>query len=415
MARLRSSMVNVAMLSLRPLLFPSHSAAATPEILYRFIGDEDGSNPVGVIAGSAGVLYGTTCNGGTSDSGAVYSLTAPQGGSSSPWTKLTLYSFTGTSDGACRNTLVRSAGGVLYGTTALANQTTSQTAFSLTPPQSSGDPSTFTLVYSFTSENEGGPIAIANGPNGALYLTTRFGGTIGVGSVESLTPPATPPGPWTLTVLHSFTGHTEFGAFPMSGVVVGPGGELYGTTQNGGLTGCPNCGIVYALFPPQSPGGNWPFKILYSFGKEENVPVGIAMGKGGALYGTLDTGAVFSLTQPATPGGAWTEAILYTFSNSNSNDQYYPLVIGPGGVLYGTAALNGLGGQACCGIVYSLTPPANGSTGGWTETTMYDFADVPFDGGEPDSALIFGKDGTLFGTTYSGGTSSLGTVYALKP
>jgi len=409
MARLRSSMVSVAMLSLPPLLFPCHSAAATPEILYRFIGGEDGSNPAGVIAGSAGVLYGTTCNGGTSDSGAVYSLTAPQGDSSSPWTKSTLYSFTGTSDGACPNALVLGAGGVLYGTTAVANQTTSQTAFSLTPPQSSG-PWMFTLLYNFTLPSyEGGPIAVATGPNGVLYLTTRFGGTAEVGSVESLTPPAAPPGPWTLTVLHSFTGHTEFGAFPMSGVIVGPGGELYGTAQSGGLTGCPTCGIVYALFPPQSPGGNWPFKILYSFTIEENEPVGITMGKGGVLYGTLDTGAVFSLTPPATPGGAWTEAILYTFSNTSSNDQCYPLVIGPVGVLYGIAALE------CCGIIYSLTPPDNGSTGGWTETTMYDFANVPFDGGEPGSALIFGKGGTLFGTTYNGGTSDLGAIYALKP
>ncbi len=80
MARLISSMMNVAMLFLPFLLFPSHSTAATPEILYSFIGGEDGSNPVGVIAGSAGVVYGTTCNGGTSDSGAVYSLTVPQGG-----------------------------------------------------------------------------------------------------------------------------------------------------------------------------------------------------------------------------------------------------------------------------------------------------------------------------------------------
>jgi uncharacterized repeat protein (TIGR03803 family) len=78
-------------------------------------------------------------------------------------------------------------------------------------------------------------------------------------------------------------------------------------------------------------------------------------------------------------------------------------------VLYGIAALE------CCGIIYSLTPPDNGSTGGWTETTMYDFANVPFDGGEPGSALIFGKGGTLFGTTYNGGTSDLGAIYALKP
>jgi uncharacterized repeat protein (TIGR03803 family) len=137
------------------------------------------------------------------------------------------------------------------------------------------------------------------------------------------------------------------------------------------------------------------------------------MGKGGVLYGSLGVGAVFSLAPPAAPGGAWTEAILYTFSNSGSNDYYYPLIIGREGVLYGTAMLPTVS-QTCCGIVYSLTAPAGSSTG-WTETTMYDFGGAPFDGNGPNSTLILGKDGTLFGTTSGGGTFNLGTVYALKP
>jgi hypothetical protein len=145
------------------------------------------------------------------------------------------------------------------------------------------------------------------------------------------------------------------------------------------------------------------------------------MGKGGVLYGTTDEagrncqdcGTVFSLTPPVTPGGAWTEAILYTFSESNSiGDSYSPVVIGPGGVLYGTANVPG---ETCCGIIFSLAPPASGSTAGWTETTLHDFAGAPVDGSQPNSALIFGKGGILFGTTGTGGTSNLGTVYGLRP
>ena len=418
MAHLRFPLVSVATLFLQ-FLFPHGSAAQTPTILYSFSGGADGANPLGVIEGGAGVLYGTTCNGGTSDSGAVYRLTAPEGGSG-PWTKLTLYSFMGTSDGACPNTLVLGAGGVLYGTTAVDNQTASLTAFSLTPPQSAGNPWTFTLLYTFTEE-EGAALGLADGPDGVLYITTRFGGTGGVGSVESLTPPATLPGPWTLTVLHNFV-FTEYGAYPFSGVIVGPGGELYGTTQNGGITGCPVCGVVYALFPPATPGGNWPFKILFSMTPKASFPVGVAMGKGGVLYGVADEGgracpdcaSVFSLTPPATPGGAWTEAIPYAFPANDFNNSYNPLVIGPGGVLYGTANLPGAT-QTCCGVIFSVTPPASGSGGGWTETTLHDFTGAPSDGSQPNSALIFGKGGMLFGTTGSGGTSNLGTVYGLRP
>jgi hypothetical protein len=224
-----------------------------------------------------------------------------------------------------------------------------------------------------------------------------------------------------MTVLHTFV-FTEYGAYLDSGVIVGPGGELYGTAQNGGITGCPVCGIVYELFPPTSPGGNWPFKILYSMTPEASFPVGVAMGKGGVLYGVADEGgracpdcaSVFSLTPPATPGGAWIETIFYTFSEGDFNNSFYPLTIGPGGVLYGTANVPGVS-QTCCGIVYSLTPPATGSSGGWTETTMHDFAGAPSDGSQPNSALIFGKGGILFGTTGTGGTYNLGTFYGLKP
>jgi uncharacterized repeat protein (TIGR03803 family) len=47
------------------------------------------------------------------------------------------------------------------------------------------------------------------------------------------------------TVLHTFTGGAD-GGTPFAGVVLGPHGNLYGTTTSGGQT---NAGVVYEIKP----------------------------------------------------------------------------------------------------------------------------------------------------------------------
>jgi len=70
--------------------------------------------------------------------------------------------------------------------------------------------------------------------------------------------------------------------------MLGPQGELYGTTVNGGPR---NAGTVYELLPPASPGGAWPELLLLSFnGTDGDGPsVGLPMGPSGALYGVAPT------------------------------------------------------------------------------------------------------------------------------
>ena len=47
------------------------------------------------------------------------------------------------------------------------------------------------------------------------------------------------------TVLHTFTGGAD-GGTPFAGVILGPGGKLYGTSGFGGPT---NAGVVYEIKP----------------------------------------------------------------------------------------------------------------------------------------------------------------------
>jgi uncharacterized repeat protein (TIGR03803 family) len=394
--------------------------------LYSFTGPpSDGSLPfAGVVIGSGGVLYGTTYRGGTSGDGTVFSLTPPAspGGT---WTEADLYSFGGyPSDGIQPyGGVVIGTGGVLYGTTAGGGTSGYGTVFSLSPPSSSGATWTETVIHSFTVSDGYEPTAgLVIGPGGVLYGTTEGGGTSSClcGTVFSLNPPPSPGGTWIEAVLYSFTGGND-GADPAAGVVIGEGGVLYGTTA----LIQPNDGTVFSLTPPASPGGTWTETTLYNFtgGNDgENPEAGVVIGNGGVLYGTTEEGGtcsggivgcgtVFSLTPPAAPGGTWTETVIYDFSGSDGEYPTAGVVISKSGVLYGTS---GGGTSSCfCGTVFSLRPPASPG-GSWAETVLHAFTGS--DGNGP-AGLVIGKGGALYGTTAGGGTGSCengcGTVFAL--
>jgi hypothetical protein len=86
-------------------------------------------------------------------------------------------------------------------------------------------------------------------------------------------------------------------------------------------------------------------------------------------------------------------------SPGGSNGEYPGpgLVLGPNGVLYGTASNSGYYGTT--GIVFQLTPPSGGG-GAWTET-------VRSDGPTSASPLAIDPSGNLYGTTISGGSEQL--------
>ena len=341
----------------------------------------------------------------------------------------TLHNFTNTAgDGANPRTSVTiGPGGVLYGVTLSGGTFGQGTIFSLKPPASPGGSWTETLLYEFTDGSDGGgPIsrlATGAGPGGAvvLYGTTTFSAGTPFGSVYSLTAPATTGGPWTFATLFTFAGINGAGGYPVGGITIGPGGVLYGAAQYGG-TGCPNvypnfgCGEVYSLTPPAAPGGAWTQTILHSFlfteGYGPQSP--IVIGPGGVLYGTAihggdlsacptnksGCGTVYSLTPPATPGGSWTLSVLYSFSNGADGIFPSAVVLGANGIIYGSTYQN----------VFSLTPPASPGDS-WTETVVQTFSSE-LEG--PLVSLVIGSNGTLFGAT-PGGAADAGTIFSLTP
>ena len=106
------------------------------------------------------------------------------------------------------------------------------------------------VLYTFTGGLDGGaPLpGVVFDQAGNLYGVTFLGGAFGAGTVFQLTP--TPNGPWTETVLYSFTGGPDGGA-PAGGLAIDSAGNLYGGASSGGDP-FNQCGTVFKLSPSPS-------------------------------------------------------------------------------------------------------------------------------------------------------------------
>ena len=278
---------------------------------------------------------------------------------------------------------------------------------------------TLTTLYSFGSNPRDGadPVAgVVFDKAGNLVGAAAIGGGQGRGMLFELSPPATPGGPWTETILKQFHKSPDGGS-PECRLIVTSTGQLVGTTFQGGTN---NAGTAFALLPPAVPGDPWKERVLYNFGNFPGDAVNPNAGllaKGQVYYGAGSgganfSGAVFQLTPPARRGDPWTETILYSFAARGSGDAGFPsgeLIVDKKGNLYGNALLGGTNDK---GAVYEVSPPAvKGDP--WTEKVLFSFDGT--NGTLPSGRLLLDASGTLFGTTDGGGTGFAGTVFQLVP
>jgi uncharacterized protein YceK len=286
-----------------------------------------------------------------------------------------------------------------------------------------------TTLHVFTNGTDGGEpsAALTADSKGNLFGTTWSGGDLscaggsGCGVIFEEIAPATAGGSWTYSVLYDFTDGTD-GCCQLSTPAFDRAGRLYGVTNNG-LPG----GSVFQLTPTQS--GQWKFALIHTFDDPTtfNTWTPLAFDKVGRIYAASYSGGlpgcnfnsgcgnVVQLTPPATKGGAWTEQTLYQFhGGSDGGNPSSPLIAGPHGVYYGSAAVGGLVTTHCplgCGTIFQLTPPAV-SSGSWTESVVYTFQDAP-DGSDP-YFLTAGSNG-LYGLACCQGSTHSFNVFKLTP
>jgi uncharacterized repeat protein (TIGR03803 family) len=415
------------------VLAPGAWAQGTYKILHRFRqGTGDGLDPTaGLIFDQSGNLYGVTEFGGAADIGAVFALIRQADGS---WKEDTLYSFLGGTDGLYPyGDLVFDEKGNLYGTTSLGGASDAGTVFKLAP--NSDGTWTESVLYSFCSlancTDGVSPIAgMIFDRAGNLYGTAsgggggRFGNAGGV--VFELAPNSD--GTWTESVLHTFCSlaNCSDGENPTAGLIFDESGNLYGTTPYGG-SGCygRGCGVVFKLAP--NSGGGWTESVLYSFCPFNKCRVGsspttgLTFDQAGNLYGTTRSGGdlacgvgggttgcgvVFELTPNAN--GSWKEQVLHSFRSRNGAGPD-SLRFGPAGDLYGSTVWGGDLNRCLygCGVVFKLAPNSNG---GWKGTVLHTFVDHP---GATPVGVIFDATGNLYGTTYGDQVTTFGSVFEI--
>jgi uncharacterized repeat protein (TIGR03803 family) len=369
----------------------------------------DGAYPYGGLILSSNTLYGTAYVGGSLGYGTVFALNPNGMGFTN------LHIFTGGSDEGAPWAGLTVSGNTLYGTTLYGNGT----VFKLNT-----DGSGFTNLHSFTGRS-GPSFTNSDGadPQAGLILsgntlfgTANIGGNSGNGTVFKVNTNGT-----SFTILHSFTATPPYpnttnsdGADPDAGLILS-GNILYGTASGGGTSGN---GTVFKV----NTNGTG-FTTLHSFTAGASDPsngytnsdgaspdAGLIL-SGNTLFGTTRSegssgqGTVFKVN---TDGTGFTTLHSFTavdpIAQTNSDGAFLRAGLAlSGNTLYGTALL---GGSSGLGTMFAV------NTDGTGFTNLHSFTGGS-DGDQPIGGLMLSGN-TLYGTASSGGSLGYGAVFSLS-
>lgn len=370
--------------------------AISETVLHSFSGGADGRTSwSGLVADASGNLYGTTGEGGGGKDcyydgvlvgcGVVYEL-MPNG--SGGWNESVIEDMNALEVINPVAGLVSDKNGNLYGTATQGSNVGGGGAFELSPSNGGW---TASLIYA--GVNSSSPLILDG--NGNLFGVCFVGSFLFELSESNSV--------WNRSVLLTFNGSN--GNYPYGSLSFTKGGNLVGTTTEGGAYGY---GTVFAL---QNVNGGWSEKILYSFtGAQDGAfPYGGPLLDGqGNIYGTTagggtaGFGAVYELSHS---NETWTETVLYSFNDNDGAGPVAPLIHDSQGNLYGTTVS---GGASDYGTVFALKHSASG----WAEVVLHSFAGGT-DGAYPYAPVFLNGD-KLYGTTSLGGASNYGTAYQLS-
>ena len=354
------------------------------EILHSFAGSSGGAYPRGgVILASDGKLYGTTQYGGTNSQGSIFSLDPATS------THTLLYSLTaGSSDGRYPyGNLIEVDNGVFWGTCSEGGSNGAGTVFKVL---SDG---TFSRLKSFQPSLDGGfpKAGLGISDTGILYGVTEFGGNSGYGTI------------YTITTAGEFTrirdlDYTADGSSPVGGLISAGSGMMIGTATQGGAS---NKGTIFAMDETGNLTKLHDLSLPIQGAAPENILV-----RNEEFYGITSAGGAFNTGTFFHTSLNGTTEILHNFDPATDGQSPNgDLIKGQTGIYYGTSRF---GGDQSGGTAYRI------STDGEVEV-IHNFGANPDEGLYPYSGVIQTNDGTLYGTTLTGGMYSDGVLYAIDP
>ncbi|NVK66566.1 MAG: T9SS type A sorting domain-containing protein [Flavobacteriales bacterium] len=345
------------------------------------------NRPMGsLIEVSNGVFYGTTRYGGMAsmDLGTLFEY------NSTTDVFEVKFTFDGTANGSRPHcSLIKATDGKLYGTTKEGGMNNEGTLF-----QYDHLTETFTKVLDFESYHHGKtPLGeVVQAPNGLLYGTTFEGGMNNLGVLFEWNPNSN-----SYTKKVDFNG-LENGENPVESPFLASNGKFYGLTASGGLN---DRGVLYEWDPN--------LELLtkkYDFSTASGYfPLGnLVEANNGKLYGltgyggAADFGVLFEYDLNTN-----TYTIKAEFDGTNGQ---YPsggsLVELQNNVLYGMTTLGGTNNK---GVLFKYNMVSE------TLTKISDF-DGATTGGLPFSSLTKQTiNDKVYGTTFNGGSSDLGTIF----
>ncbi|HEY8751928.1 MAG TPA: choice-of-anchor tandem repeat GloVer-containing protein [Tepidisphaeraceae bacterium] len=276
-----------------------------------------------------------------------------------------------------RTTLTLDAAGNLYGTTQAGGQYGHGTVFEIV-----NGSSTIATLGNFVDPQGSSTAPLLVDQNGNLFGTTRGGGANGLGTLFEVVK-----GSSAITTLVSFTYAT--GTHPLGGLVADGNGNLFGTTETGGVNGV---GSIFELLA-----GTSTITILASPRATDYYSTGgIVVDTDGNLFGTT----AYTVFEVAS--GSKTVRTLITFPNSGGTGGPTPgLVMDQAGNLFGSIQQ---GGSFQYGSLFEIV---KGST---SLTTLASFTGP---NGKYPGVPYIDHAGNLFGIAYGGGSSGGSIVYEL--
>jgi uncharacterized repeat protein (TIGR03803 family) len=244
---------------------------------------------------------------------------------------------------------------------------------------------------------------LVQGPDGTLYGTTYLGGDQGGGgTVFRVTLDGE------ISTLYSF-GSKSDPKQPYAGLALAGDGNLYGTTLAGGKGGV---GVVFKIATDGTG-----FSVVHDFNRDDGAqPEGaLIIGPNGDLYGTTlsggkdDRGTIYRISTSGTFTSLYSFSALGAFDsasgravNDTGTNPRSALLLASDGNLYGTAYQ---GGKYGYGTVFRITTAGDGFT------VIHHFIGSPFEGALPLAGVSEGEPGVFYGTTEQGGHLNAGSAY----